>query len=396
MTVMKSDVVISGRDFSPYQFGGSLALCGDNLLIGAPYRYYGARQSEGIPPPAVDVFDRDGSEWKLAQRLDVQNAFIAEGFGRSIVLGESFAIVGAPGYENGDGPVYVFKRSDGALFQLAATLDSPERSNPQTPVFSEYGAALALGDRILIVSAPLENGIQNGERTCENSGVVYLFDCSKPWNQSPERLQGGRPRENFGSAIALDGGFLVVGASAAYSNEQLPGTAYIYARDGPAEWREFCRVEGRKPGEMFGSAVAIHGRYFAVAARGSANLDPPVGGRVDLFELGENGGCTPTATIQHDPGFGYAIAFSKDRLAIGQPDFHAPNEPPQTGRVGLFRIHDGKLTHERWLAASRPSPYARLGSSLALGPDYVAAGAPGLGEDDDWSGFVVVSDFPVS
>lgn len=393
---MKSDVVISGTDFSPYQFGDSLAACGDELLISAPYRYYAARQSEGIPPPAVDLFSRDGSQWKLAQRLAVQDALIAEGFGRAIVLGKSFAIVGAPGYENGDGPVYVFERSNGALFHLVATFDSPERSSPQSPLFSEYGAALASDDRTLIVGAPLENGIRNGEPMCEGGGVVYVFDCSKPSNQSSERLQGGRPRENFGSSLALDGDFLVVGASAAYSNEQLPGAAYVYARGASADWHELCRVEGRAPGEMFGSAVAIHSKHFAVAARGRPDLDRPVGGRVDLFELGENGGCTPTATIQQDPGFGYAIAFSKDRLAIGQPDFQGPNEAPQTGRVGLFRMNDGKVTHERWLAASSPSAYGRLGSGLALGPDYIAAGAPGLGEEDDWSGFVVVSDFPTS
>jgi hypothetical protein len=128
----------------------------------------------------------------------------------------------------------------------------------------------------------------------------------------------------------------------------------------------------------------------AVAAPGRNDLDPLVGGRVDLFTVSDRG-CDRIATIQERPGFGRALALMGDRLAIGDPQYDSRDAIAQAGRVGLFRVgHVGVVAHEAWLAAQHAGECARLGSAVALGPGYVAAGAPGLGEEDDGSGFVVV------
>jgi hypothetical protein len=84
-----------------------------------------------------------------------------------------------------------------------------------------------------------------------------------------------------------------------------------------------------------------------------------------------------TKSVQEEPGFGYAIALRGERLAIGQPGFQTLAGPAQEGRVGLFRVsHTGAVTREAWLVVAHSRQYARLGSAVALGPDYVAAGAP--------------------
>jgi hypothetical protein len=389
---MTSEIVITSRDCSPYQFGASLAAWNYQLLIGSPYRYYAARQNEGIPPPTTALFARTADVWALTQLLTASDPVAAEGFGRSVALGDSFAIVGAPGHENGDGPVHHFERAGSAAFHLSATLDPPGHP-PLDDLFVEYGAAIACEDQTLIVGAPLESEQSNGNITCESCGTVYVFDRHAYSNRVSTTIRGREPRASLGSAIALSGDLLVVGAPGSYSNEQLPGAAHVFFREASGQWRERCRLSGRHPGEEFGAAVAIDGRRFAVAAPGRSDLERPVGGRVDLFKVSEDG-CEQIATIQQDPGFGRTLALRGDRLAVGQPECDALDGIAQTGRVGLFRVgHAGVITREAWLVATCSREYARLGSAVAIGPDYVAAGAPGLGEDDDGSGFVIVREF---
>lgn len=381
---MTSDVVIPSRGCSPYQFGAALAAWDHQLLIGAPYRYYAGRAGEGIPPPTVALFTKTTHGWSLAERLTASDPFAAEGFGRSLALGNAFAAVGAPGYENGDGPVHQFERNGASPFRLRATCDPP--GDPSGDLI-EYGAALACDSRALFVGAPIQSGPEVGE----SCGAVYIFDRSA--NRSPAVLDGRKAREGFGSAIAISNDRMVVGAAGTYSNEQLPGAAYVFARDASGEWRDLCRIDGCDPGEEFGAAVAIDAGIVAVAAPGRSDLDRPIGGRVDLFRLSEHG-CERFATIQEHPGFGRGLALLGDRLAIGHPQHDGPQNVPQTGRVGLFRVdRTGTVTREGWLAREDAGEFARLGSAVALGPDYVAAGAPGLGEDDDGSGFVIVRNF---
>ena len=193
--------------------------------------------------------------------------------------------------------------------------------------------------------------------------------------------------------MALSGNLIAVGAPGSYSSEQSAGAVYVLSRAPDGEWHEICRLVGRDPGEEFGSSVALDGPRLAVGAPGRADL-PRAGGRVDLFEI-DGAGCRPIGSVQDRPGFGCAIAMLGGRLAVGQTEWDDPAGIPRAGRVRLLRVEaSGKLGENGWLAAPQPAgAYARLGSAVALGPDYVAAGAPGLGEDDDGAGFVLVRPF---
>jgi hypothetical protein len=152
-------------------------------------------------------------------------------------------------------------------------------------------------------------------------------------------------------------------------------------------------------GERFGACVAADGARFAVGAPGRADLGLPEGsGRVQLFEL-RGDGCREIARVTETPGFGAAVALAGGRLAIGHAMFSnktisiekISTETKQTGRVGLYRVAaDGAVARDDWLTVPGASAYARVGAAVALGPDYVAAGAPGLREYGEAPGFVVV------
>lgn len=351
---------------SPYAFGADVSASGDLLLVGSPYRDYVGRIADGetLPPPSACLYSRTAGTWQLVGQVTAPQPMQAEGFARSVALASNSFAVGAPGHENGDGPVHAFD----LRLRPGPQLDSPDRPHGLgDDLFAEYGIGLAVDDSQVVVGAPLQG----------DGGTVYIFDSS-----GTTTLRGPTPHEGFGSSVAVATDVLVVGANGAYSNEQLAGACYVYRRDASGAWVEHCRVLGRTPGEQFGESVALDGNRFVVGAPG--RFQRSAQGRVEVYELTQ-GGCTQLASFTDIAGFGVAVALSGDRLAIGQPNFGAD----QTGRVGLVRL---PATTISWLVASSAKKYARLGSSVSLGPDYVAAGMPGLGKDDS-AGRVIVESF---
>jgi hypothetical protein len=352
---------------SPYAFGQSVCALGDRLLVGAPYRDYAGRVAYGeeLVPPSACLYFRAGGEWKLLGQVGATDPMLCEGFARAVALTTNSFAVGAPGHENGDGPVHAF---DLAL-RTGPLFDSPDRmSGLSTDLFAEYGVGLAVDEQHIVVGAPLQG----------DGGAVYVFDAN-----GTRTLRGPTSAEGFGCSVAIAGDVIVVSASGLFSNEQLAGACYVYRRDASGAWVQHCRVAGKEPGEELGFAVAAHGKRFAVGAPGRADRPHLARGRVEVYEITQDG-CTPIATLHEGASFGAALALWGDRLAIGQPMFG-----DQTGRVGLARLPGTSVS---WLVAPSAQKYARLGSSVSLGPDYVAAGMPGLGEDDSKGG-VIVEDF---
>jgi hypothetical protein len=372
----------------PYQFGSSLAACGDELLVGAPDRDYVGRQAATteVPPPATCLLRRFGGSWGHVQTLVAPVPSYADGFGRSVALGYSFAAVGSAGNENGDGPTYLYSRTAQGDLRLAAGFAWPGRQAPYETVFAEYGAAVAVGEGELLVGAPLDSSHADGDAGGQDSGAVYRFDGF------PAAIRAGtfrgRPGENLGSSIALAGNILVIGAARIYTSEPLPGAVYVHRRTDDGSWHEVCRIEGGTGGQHFGAGVATDGELIAV----TAPLDPAATasglGKVHLYELREER-CAELAVLP-DLADGGGLALRGPRLVIGQSAHQTSQTATQVGRVGLFDIGaTGEVSLAGWWMAPRPTDYARFGDAVALGPDYVAAGAPGLGEDDS-SGYVAV------
>lgn len=362
------------------QFGLSLAACGDELLVGSPYRYFAQREDENIPPPACALFHKSTGGWTSSQLFVCADPALASGFGRAVTLGPDLAAIGAPGDEAGDVTVQVFRRGADGTFSLAFELDAPGRGRTDE-LFHEYGSALAGNDRFLFVGAPLEDG------PAEGSGAVHIFSYA---SQSPvATLRGAHPHGNFGAAIAVSGEMLVVGAPGTYSNEQLAGSVHIFSRLAE-QWQPLCEMEGFRPGEGFGSAVAIDGNRLLVGAPGRTDLNLP--GRADLFAI-EGRQCTRKASLDGEARFASAVALQGDRAVVGSPAFGS-GETTHVGRAGLFRVGpEGRIEHQGWLVGRNAKADAGLGTAVALGPGYVAAGAPGMVEDTDNSGFVIVADF---
>ncbi|HBH81488.1 MAG TPA: integrin, partial [Nitrospira sp.] len=187
-------------------FGSSVALNGDTLVIGAPEEASNAvgvnndqTNNSASGSGAVYVFTRSGTTWSQQAYLKASNTGAGDQFGHSVAIDGNTLVVGATeeasnaiginGDEtnnsaSGSGAVYVFTRS-GTTWSQEAYLKA---SN--TEAGDNFGRSVALSSNTVIVGASLEdsnaigvNGNQ-ADNSASGSGAVYVFTRSgTTWTQ---------------------------------------------------------------------------------------------------------------------------------------------------------------------------------------------------------------------
>lgn len=221
------------------QFGTSVALDGDTLVVGARRESSGATgvggdQSDGsaFNSGAAYVFVREGGGWSQEAYLKASNTDIGDEFGTAVAVSGDTVVVGAPkemsatvgvnGNQESNvlalgGAAYVFVRSGGAWSQQAYLKGFNQ--NART-----FGESLAvLGDRVL-VGSPFDNGNAKGVNgnpfagfdTVFYSGAGYLFERSgTTWTEAAYlKASNTGIEDHLGKAVALTADLAVLGASA--------------------------------------------------------------------------------------------------------------------------------------------------------------------------------------
>jgi hypothetical protein len=143
------------------QFGASVALSGDSILVGAPLD----DTIGGTNGGSAYVFTRDGTSWAQQGHLVPSDGATEEFFGVSVALDGDTSIVGEP-YANNSaethtGAVYAFSRS-GATWTQVSEAVAPDGSTDDA-----YGEHVALGGNTLFVSSVGDNG---------GAGSLYIYE----------------------------------------------------------------------------------------------------------------------------------------------------------------------------------------------------------------------------
>lgn len=191
-------------------FGGSVALFGDQVLIGVEND-----DTKGFNAGLAYLFD--------AATGNLLNTFASPQstghfFGVSVALSADRALIGA--HRNAidstvAGAAYLFDTADGALLQTF--------SNPAPAFLDQFGISVALsGDRALI-------GANLDDFGSTDAGAAYLFDASD--GALLQSFMNPVPASNaqFGTSVAMSGEYLAVGSpfdrAGGYTDA---GTAYLY------------------------------------------------------------------------------------------------------------------------------------------------------------------------
>ena len=206
------------------QFGAALAFDGNVALIGAPSQ----DESKG----AVYVFRHDASAgtWNEDGMLGADGLESRTRFGSALGLREGLAYVGAPGYSQRQGSVFVFAPDAEAQGWTQQTRLSPFEAQR----FNQFGSSIAFDGNDVWVGTPGDARFR---------GAVYQFKhdtATDSWmgamKMAPGSLDG---RASFGSTAAVWGDLAVVGATGVDSGE---GAAFIFEREADGTWAEHAMV----------------------------------------------------------------------------------------------------------------------------------------------------------
>lgn len=105
-------------------------------------------------------------------------------------------------------------------------------------------------------------------------------------------------------------------------------------------------------------------------------------GMAEIQNLQTDGGPLPASIVLKDPTpaanerFGRAVAASGGVFAIGSAMDDIPNGDANSGAVHVFRAENANVAFERTLRSPLPQSFAAFGSSLAFTGNRLAVGEP--------------------
>jgi hypothetical protein len=262
-------------------FGSAVAISGDYAIVGAYGESTDAAGTNSLSGAgAAYVFFNNNGTWQQVNKLVASDRAASDWFGNAVAISGNYAIVGAP-YEDEDaaggntagsaGSAYIFANNAGD-WQEAQKITASDRAG-----FDIFGASVAIYEGLsgaftagyAVVGAPNEDEDAGGANTLNAAGSVYVFKSisTGSWIElqkiaASDRIAG----DSFGSAVAIDGDYLIAGAlnrdeNDAQSTMQADcGAAYIYENIGVNFQQERkIRAEDRAANDYFGQAVAISG-----------------------------------------------------------------------------------------------------------------------------------------
>lgn len=166
------------------------------------------------------VFVKDGNTWVRVSKLFPSNGTYGDGFGASIAVSDSFAIVGSR-LDDVDfidtGSAHIFKKQ-GNNWTWLYKISADDRHEDQ-----RFGY-VSLSSGLIIVGATHDN--QNGLE----AGAAYIFKYDgKFWTQAAKILpDDGFAEDWFGASVKINGTLAIVGSPYDNDNGSNSGSAYVF------------------------------------------------------------------------------------------------------------------------------------------------------------------------
>jgi len=236
---------------------GRVAVSGRWLVVGAP-----GDDTLASNAGSVYVYDLDGPDPSVpVMTLNKPGAVASDSFGSAVAISGMLVIVSAPGDDTGAsnaGSAFVFD-----LAGATPTVPIKVLNNPIPASQDGFGNAVTISDMQVVIGA---SGDDTG---ASNAGSVYVYDLGSATPLVPLTLNNPAPNANdgFGSAVAISGTRLVAGAA---GNNLAAGSVYVYELASASPEMPVFTLNNPAPfaGDFFGSALALEGGILVVGASG--------------------------------------------------------------------------------------------------------------------------------
>ncbi|MBK8286705.1 MAG: FG-GAP repeat protein [Ahniella sp.] len=304
-------------------------------------------------------------------RLVTANSGVADEFGYSVAADANLLLAGAPGENDQAGAAYVFRCENQGCLQEARL------SNLTVTSGHAFGAEVALFGADLFVAAPRQN-----------AGAVFAYQrpaAGVVTAHSVLMAKDGAAGDEFGATMAFDGNTLVIGAP---GDDNDRGSVHVYVRQS-GEWvlQSHLFAWDGAARDRFGSAVAIQGDRIAVGAPfdgGIGMASPYARGAVYLFT--RSGGLwAPEQKIlapnaANGDLFGRSLHLSANRLVVGAPGRNDHLEASWFERPGGSWQNLGSLLPTApWRSTVRLEPLFAQRRSMGGVPFAAVFPSPGCG-----------------
>lgn len=196
--------LFSNTPLSSDGFGRQVVLDGQTVVV-----------LQGRIQEAVHVFDlTTGLQTKVFGPSTAGNV---SGWGDSIALEGNTLLVG-----NADGPSVGDNRGEVFLFDMGLEQEVAKLLSPSPFSFKYFGISLALENGVALI------GEYGGGITNTDTGKVHVWDTQLVEQVAELEASDGHIWDGFGSAVSLDQGRMLIGASLDDENGEYSGSAYYY------------------------------------------------------------------------------------------------------------------------------------------------------------------------
>ena len=248
-----------------------------------------------------------------------------------------------------------------------------------------FGSAIAVDGNHLFIGAYMDD-----ENLSTNSGSVYYFTFDGTQWTEKAKLYAGDPNgnDNFGNAIAVDGNHLFIGALMDDDNLSTnSGSVYYFSYDG-SNWTEQAKLHASDANgnDNFGNAIAVDGNHLFIGAYMDDENLSTNSGSVYYFSYDGNNWTEQVKLNASDAEgndiFGSSIAVDGNNLFIGAY-MDDDNSSTNSGSVYYFSYDGNNWTEQSKLHASDPYGSDYFGSATAVSGNNMFIGS--FMDDDNLS-----------
>ncbi len=354
------------------EFGNAVYLEGNRLFVGAYY------SSDAFSTGGKAYFyEYDGNNWIMRQIImPVEDMLAGDHFGAVIKAYEDMLMITANADDTNGyyevGSVYFFKydTTSGQWEKIQKVVYDNLNDD------DNFGWSIDLYENIAVIGSP-------GYLSNKGAVFVYVYDGTS-WNYSTtiqaDDLAFG---DMFGSSVAFDGHYLLVGAEG-YTSAQ--GAAYIFEYDSTNNsWTQVTKLTASdgSNNDYFGHACDIENNIAVIGAYGKNDNT----GCAYVYEFdGTNWTYTATLTASdatETDYFGQSLDLYQNSVLVG-----AWAKGDMVGAAYLFTKENGSWQQTQKLTASDGGYNDRFGYSVSYTGGNAAIGAHYDSPMGDYSGSV--------
>ena len=308
-------------------------------------------------------------------KLTASDAAALDQLGYSVAISKNGQIVVAGAIfdddlGNNSGSAYVFRRNAAGMIlegKLTASDGLAEDRFGAAVAVSGQGNAVAVGASLGDAGAVAD------------TGAVYVYERNAAGVITETKLTASDAAaiDNFGTALAISDGTLVVGAFGNDDAGIVSGSAYLFRRNAAGVFVERkLTASDAALGDFFGESVAIDGATVVVGA----DMDDAVGldeGSVYVYQPDGAGGFVETKVTASDAAagdkFGGSVAFDNGVLVVGAVG--KADGGTLSGAVYIYRNVAGVIVETK-VTAGDAAMFDQFGHSVAISGTMIVVGAP--------------------